>query len=168
MADANTKYTYTSFRIRKAVKDEEGKTVQSGQLRKHDENTYHLNVNVPENISPTGWANIQLPNGKFPDKDKDGNDVEKSNWFTRDHVNADGTKSERMSDIFIANNLELEGIVTGQKGAPHVGDTFKITPADLRTAVIEQSKARSNAKAAEREVPEVEGAQESLEAQAGE
>lgn len=139
-------FQYTSFRI------------QNKNLRKDKEGNWRLNVNVPETVSPTGWMNVDLPVGKLAD------DNNKSLWFKKAHVNKDESVSEKVSDFYIANEIkELNCVSAGKEGA---GKKITISPADLRSAVIEQDTANKAAQAtAGRETPSVESqAEESMQA----
>lgn len=153
-------YDYTSFIIndRKDSAAKEGYRSPISARSNEDAKEWILNVKVPETVSPTGYMNVSLPSGKLS-TDPDG---KKNQWFKTPRKDKEGNVMEHSNMIYIANEVgELSGVATGRKDQDGVGTEIKISPQNLREAVIAQSRADMeayNQKKAEREIPEV-GAQ---------
>lgn len=153
-------YDYTSFIIndRKDSAAKEGYRSPISARSNEGAKEWILNVKVPETVSPTGYMNVSLPSGKLS-TDPDG---KKNQWFKTPRKDKEGNVMEHSNMIYIANEVgELSGVATGRKDQDGVGTEIKISPQNLREAVITQSRADMkayNQKKAEREIPEV-GAQ---------
>lgn len=153
-------YDYTSFIINdrkdSAAKEGYRSPISARNNEASGTKTWLLNVKVPETISPTGYMNVTLPDGKLS-TDPEG---KKNQWFKTPRKDKEGNAVEHSSMVYIANEVgELSCVVTGRKDQDGVGTEIKISPQDLRAAVITQSKADMEAwreKKAEREVPDVE------------
>ena len=151
-------YDYTSLIIndRKDSAAKDGYRSPISARTNDNAKDWILNVKVPETVSPTGYMNVSLPNGKLS-TDPEG---KKNQWFKTPRKDKEGNVMEHSNMIYIANEVgELSGVATGRKDQDGVGTKINITPQDLREAVITQSKADMaayNQKKAEREVPNVE------------
>ncbi len=149
-APETPKYDYTSFKISNAK-------LRKTKDKETNEDVWTLNTRVPEDVSPTGWANITLPAGKLA-SDPEG---KKSNWFKKDEPAVEGQNAK--STIYIANGIELTGTIAGKKGAdPKVDEligksTLKpVTALEVRNAVIDNAKAyQQQNQGKTREIPEV-------------
>lgn len=153
-------YDYTSFIINdrkdSAAKEGYRSPISARNNEATGAKTWLLNVKVPETISPTGYMNVTLPDGKLS-TDPEG---KKNQWFKTPRKDKEGNAVEHSSMVYIANEVgELSCVATGRKDQDGVGTEIRISPQDLRAAVITQSKADMDAyhqrKAAEREVPDV-------------
>lgn len=149
-------YDYTSFILNdRKQKDGTYRSPLSPKVKDDGSKDWVLNVKVPESVSPTGYMNVSLPTGKLS-SDPNG---KKNLFFKNPYKDKEGNAVEHKNVYYIANEVgELKCVATGATGKPGVGTEISISPMDLRTAIIEQSKAdaAAYAKSREREVPEVE------------
>lgn len=148
-------YDYTSFILRdRKQKDGNYRSPLSPKIKEDGGKDWVLNVHVPESVSPTGYMNVTMPSGKLS-SDPEG---KKNLFFKTSYKDKEGNPVEHANTYYIANEVgTLKGVATGSKDQAGVGTEISISPADLRKAVIEQSKADSAkyAKNNQREVPDV-------------
>jgi len=141
-------YTYTSFNYFKAT-TKDGKKLP-GQLRRIADG-FKLNMNLDLDGKGAKYYDIVLPEGKTSDG--------KPMWFNRE-----AKEAGQNPVIFIANEAKLVAVEHVTKEAAEAGkkaSSVKLTPEELRSAVIAMGKSKAASKVAE--APEAKAADKSLE-----